>query len=157
METHRQSLLADLMLATREHQRAIDALDDVVAKHLGVNRTDLRTLDVLFDGPASPGVLATAIGLSPAAMTAALDRLETRGYLRRVRHPEDRRRVTAELTELTRQLAARIYGPIAQEGSAMMTEFSDDELVVLHRYLRADRDLQDRHRARLAAAARPSE
>ncbi len=149
METFRQELLAALGQAARENQRAIDALDDAVAKKLGVNRTDLRTLDVLFDAPASPGTLAAKTGMSPAAMTAALDRLERRGYVRRVPAAGDRRRIVVETTELSKRLAGRLYGPIADEGLAQAAGYTDEQLVLLRDFLIAGRDLQDRHRERV--------
>ena len=51
--------------ATQAYQRSADALDDAVAR-LGLNRTDLRCLDWLADGPKSAGQLAEATGLSSA-------------------------------------------------------------------------------------------
>jgi DNA-binding MarR family transcriptional regulator len=43
--------------------------------------------------------------MPPAVMTAALDRLEGRGYVRRVRDTADRRRILVEVTEEIRQAA----------------------------------------------------
>jgi DNA-binding MarR family transcriptional regulator len=149
MESSRQELVAAVGTASREFQRAVDAVDDAVAKQLGVNRTDLRTIDVLFDGPASPGALAAATGMSPAAMTAALDRLEARGLVRRVRDTNDRRRLQVEVTELTQRVAGQLYGPIATEGADLIGRYSDAELALLSDFLRVSRDLQDRHRQRI--------
>jgi DNA-binding MarR family transcriptional regulator len=150
METSRQRLLDAVATASREFQRSVDAVDDAVAKQLGVNRTDLRTLDVLYDGPATPSALAAATGMSPAAMTAALDRLEGRGYVRRVRDTADRRRILVEVTEEIRQAAGRLYGPIAVEGAEFVGRYTDAELALLGEFLRTGKELQDRHRARIA-------
>jgi DNA-binding MarR family transcriptional regulator len=150
METSRQQLLDAVATASREFQRSVDAVDDAVAKHLGVNRTDLRTLEVLYDGPATPSALAAATGMSPAAMTAALDRLEGRGYVRRVRDTADRRRILVEVTEEIRQAAGRLYGPIAVEGAEFVSRYTDAELALLDEFLRTSKELQDRHRARIA-------
>ena len=49
-------------------------------------------------GHASPTDLAHDLGLSPAGMTGRLDALEAKGYLRRVRDDDDRRRVDVEVT-----------------------------------------------------------
>jgi DNA-binding MarR family transcriptional regulator len=149
METSRQRLLDAVATASREFQRSVDALDDAVAKRLGVNRTDLRTLDVLYDGPTTPGALAATIGMSPAAMTAALDRLEGRGYVRRVRDTADRRRVLVEVTDVVRRAAGQLYGPIAAEGAEFIDRYTDAELTLLGDFLRASKELQDRHRSRI--------
>jgi DNA-binding MarR family transcriptional regulator len=151
METSRQQLLEAVATASREFQRSVDALDDAAAKQLGVNRTDLRTLDVLYDGPATPSALATATGMSPAAMTAALDRLEGRGYVRRVRDTADRRRILVEVTEEMQRAAGQLYGPIAVEGAEFVNRYTDAELALLGDFLHASKELYDRHRTRIAA------
>jgi DNA-binding MarR family transcriptional regulator len=149
METSRQRLLEAVATASREFQRSVDAVDDAVAKQLGVNRTDLRTLDVLYDGPTTPSALAAATGVSPAAMTAALDRLEGRGYVRRVRDTADRRRILVEVTEEMRRAAGQLYGPIAAEGAEFVSRYTDEELALLGEFLRTSKKLQDRHRSRI--------
>src|ERR1700737_961422 len=83
----RQGLIAAIGMATQAFQRSTDAFDDVVAQRLGLNRTDLRCLDWLFDGPKTAGQLASATGLSSAATTTLVDRLEHRGLGRRFPDP----------------------------------------------------------------------
>ena len=81
-DARRQALIAAVGAATQAFQRSTDAFDDAVADRLGLNRTDLRCLDWLFDGPKSAGQLAAATGLSSAATTTLVDRLERRGLVR---------------------------------------------------------------------------
>jgi DNA-binding MarR family transcriptional regulator len=88
--------------------------------------------------------------MPPAVMTAALDRLEGRGYVRRVRDTADRRRILVEVTEEIRQAAGRLYGPIAVEGAEFVSRYTDAELALLDEFLRTSKELQDRHRARIA-------
>ena len=149
MEETRQALIAELGAATRDYQRVTDAVDEAVADRFGVNRTDLRCIDLLFDGPLSAGRLAEQAGLSPAATTALTDRLEAKGYVRRVRDPADRRRVLVELTDLARVRAGQAYGPLAAEGEAHLGGYTDEQLLLLRDYLRHGRDLSERHLARL--------
>src|SRR5947207_14950505 len=95
----RAALIAEVACEVAEFQSAADLVDEAAAARLGVNRTDLRCLGLLsVRGPLSAGQLARASGLSPAATTTALDRLERAGYARRVAHPGDRRGVLVELT-----------------------------------------------------------
>ena len=59
-----------------------DMFDEVAARVLGLNRTDLRILSAAHAaGTLSAGALATQVGLSPAATTEAVQRLIARGYL----------------------------------------------------------------------------
>lgn len=73
----------------------------------GLNRGEVGVLAALrFAGPKqqlSPTSLFKGLMLSSAGITSRLDRLERRGYVRRNRHPNDRRGVLVELTEAGRQ------------------------------------------------------
>jgi DNA-binding MarR family transcriptional regulator len=131
------------------YQRSSDALDDVVAERLGLNRTDLRGLDWLFDGPLTVGQLAEATALSSAATTTLVDRLEHKGFVRRARDEVDRRRILVELTEAAIEHARELYGPLVVDGGSLLGRYTDDELGVIRSYLDASRELTDRHRERI--------
>ncbi|HVV23570.1 MAG TPA: MarR family transcriptional regulator [Pseudonocardiaceae bacterium] len=152
MEESRHQLIAAVGAAMRAYQRATDALDDAVADRFGINRTDLRHLDLLYDGPLSAGHLSERSGLSPAAMTTLIDRLERKGYVRRVRDAGDRRRVFVELTDLARTAAGEMYGPLAEEGTQLLDTYTDDQLTLIRDVLDADRDLTERHHKRIRSA-----
>jgi DNA-binding MarR family transcriptional regulator len=74
----------------------------------GLNRGEVGVLAALrFAGPdqqLSPTRLFKGLMLSSAGITSRLDRLERRGYVKRSRHPNDRRAVNVELTEAGRQV-----------------------------------------------------
>jgi DNA-binding MarR family transcriptional regulator len=136
------------------YQRAVDELDQRAAERLGLNRTDMRCLELVLTPaaePLSPGDLATAAGLTTGGVTTAIDRLERAGYVVRERDSADRRRVTVRPTALAERAAAEIYGPIVAEGSQLLTEFSDDVLAAMTRLLdRSTRQHLD-HARRLSA------
>src|SRR5205807_294940 len=111
--------------------------------------TDLRCLDLLFDGPVTAGELAAGIGLSTAATTSLIDRLESRQLVQRVRDASDRRKVLVEMTDQARRVAGEFYGPLAAEGAALLARYEPSELQLLHEFLVASKELTDRHRARL--------
>jgi DNA-binding MarR family transcriptional regulator len=145
----RQALIAGIGAATQAFQRSTDAFDDLVAQRMRLNRTDLRCLDWLFDGPKTAGDLAVATGLSSAATTTMLDRLERRGLVRRVRDQVDRRKVLVEMTEQGRRESGAYYAPLAQEGARLLEQFTEEQLTAMRDHLLAATDLIDRHRARL--------
>jgi DNA-binding MarR family transcriptional regulator len=74
----------------------------------GLNRGEVGVLAALrFAGPKqqlSPTRLFKGLMLSSAGITSRLDRLEKRGYVKRTRHPNDRRGVLVELTESGRHV-----------------------------------------------------
>src|SRR5436190_18502319 len=107
-------LIDELTFEVRAAQSAVDQMDDAAARALGINRTDGRCLDIIDrEGPVTAGRLAQASGLTTAAVTAVIDRLEKAGYARRLSDPADRRRVLVALTQLARDRGEAIWGPFA--------------------------------------------
>jgi DNA-binding MarR family transcriptional regulator len=149
----RQALVRAAGRATQAYQRATDGFDDAVGQVLGLNPTDLRCLDWLTEGPMTAGELSSATGLSSAATTTLLDRLEAKGYVRRVRDTADRRKVLAELTPEGRGRIGALYGPLAAEGGALLQRFSDAELGSMLEFLTEATRLVDKHRDRTRAIA----
>ena len=131
MDSGQRRLIAEFGRAMQAYQRAVDVLDQRAADRLGLNRTDLRCLDLLFESaatPLSPGELATAAGMTTGGVTTAIDRLERAGYVTRERDSTDRRRVTVRPTPLAEQAASEIYGPVVHEGVALLQRYDDTVL-----------------------------
>jgi DNA-binding MarR family transcriptional regulator len=90
----------------------------------GLNRGEVGVLAALrFAGPKqqlSPTRLFKGLMLSSAGITSRLDRLEQRGYVKRTRHPEDRRGVLVELTDSGRHVLERaVSADITRERELM--------------------------------------
>lgn len=131
-------------------QSAVDAYDEAAAMELGVNRTDLRCLEILFqDEEATPGALGPALGLTTGSVTAMLDRLEKRGHLTRSPDPADRRKTLVRITDATKGRLWDLYGPFVTEGGAIVEGYTAAELDVLTDFLRRSRELYERHLARV--------
>jgi DNA-binding MarR family transcriptional regulator len=146
----RDTLIAAVAREIAEFQSASEVVDEAAAQRMGINRTDLRCLGLLFGrGPLNAGQVASESGLSPAATTAALDRLERAGYARRVRDPADRRGVLVELTALAHQRLQEIYGPVGRAGMARLAGYSDAELALLRDFLCEGRRFQIEQAARI--------
>ena len=141
----RIALLSELIKVNRAYQVAVEKMDEAFCKLLGVNRTDGRCLDVIDQRPGlTAGELATAVGLSPAAVTTALDRLEKRGFVSRTRDPGDRRRVTLRLTADASRRAWEAYGPLGEMGAPIVGELSDKELETIIGFLRGGTEINER-------------
>lgn len=73
----------------------------------GLNRGEVGVLGALLlagsDQKLSPTQLFQGLMLSSAGITSRLDRLENRGYVKRSRHPSDRRGVLVSLTDAGRK------------------------------------------------------
>ncbi|HEX2682086.1 MAG TPA: MarR family transcriptional regulator [Candidatus Dormibacteraeota bacterium] len=119
---------------------AIDGLDEKAALRFGINRTDLRCVDVLTSvGPQKPTELAAAVGLTSGGLSIALERLEKAGYIRRRQHEHDRRSVVVEATVKAHSVDEEIFGRIEQRMRRLFGSYDSDELEVILRFLRETR------------------
>jgi DNA-binding MarR family transcriptional regulator len=131
-----------------------DLFDEAAAEVLGVNRTDLRVMDVLDRiGPVTAGKLAEEAGLSPGAMTSAIDRLERVGYAKRVPDPSDRRRILVEYTPKAREKAMGIYMPLKQAFEKRMSRFTLEQLELIRDFYELALEVGQAERARLRERA----
>ncbi|MET7383275.1 MarR family transcriptional regulator [Streptomyces sp. NPDC005526] len=131
-------------------QQSFDAFDEAAAAWLGLNRTDLRCLDlILAKDPMSAGELTTAAKLSPAATTTAIDRLERAGFVTRSRDAANRRRVLVAATEAARAAERKVYGPLGEAGTSALRHYGEEELAVIIDFLETARRVQEEQTARL--------
>ncbi|VDR32651.1 transcriptional repressor MprA [Arthrobacter agilis] len=91
----------DVLNALRAYRNVESGLRRRLSQRLSINETDLGALRYLLavwqrDQGASPKDLALALGISSASTTLVIDRLEKAGFIRRRRHPVDRRAVILE-------------------------------------------------------------
>ena len=150
MSREKRQRVEQLLHLSRAHEAANEAFDDVACEKLGINRTDLRCLNIVDNqGPMTAGRLADLSGLTTAAVTAVLDRLERAGYARRVRDQPDRRQVIVELTPLVAERAGRIWGPLGEEAMARLERMSVEELTGVMEFFRFGIDLNQRHVERI--------
>ncbi len=147
----RQDIVHGISALVMKWQDLTQAYDEVVRERHELSITEIRCLSELFHGPRTAGALATAAGLSPAAITSLIDRLEERGFVRRKRSAEDRRKVLVEMGPAAEELTRRYYAPIGGEGQRALEKFSDRELEVVSRFLTDAVELQEKYLAAVAA------
>lgn len=109
------------------------------AEH-GLHATDVRALIALLDAaradrPATPGYLATELGLNSASVTALVDRLERLGHVRRERDLGDRRRVLLVVSPQATELGWAWFGPLIDAMLAALRGFSTADLAAVRRFL----------------------
>src|SRR5215217_510770 len=122
MRKSRQALIAATGYALQAYQRSTQAFDDAVGRAIGLNPTDLRCLDWLADGPKTDGELSAGTGLSSAATTTLIDRLERKGLVQRVRDSGDRRKVRVEMTPDGAARVGPFYSRLVEEGNALFKD-----------------------------------
>lgn len=108
-----------------------------IAREFGLRVSDLQALHLMVLRPdiSTPTELSTSTGLPTSTITRILDRLEQAGYLDRVHHPKDRRRINIALnSERVQQVQAR-YAEFSHALQRVNDDFTDSELGVVARYL----------------------
>jgi DNA-binding MarR family transcriptional regulator len=142
---HKREIFDELIDEVRRSQAATQRFDAAVAEALGLGRTDMRCLDVLQrSGAMSAGRLAEETGLTSGAMTAALDRLEGKGYVRRVRDGEDRRRVLIEPRPEALAKASTFYGEHQAMSERLYRRYDRAQLELLLQFVRTGREFNER-------------
>lgn len=78
--------------------------------HLGVSASQARVLAVLLftEKPIKPSLVATLLFQETQSITGILHRIESRGWVRRLPDPNDRRAVGLELTDKGREVTEEI-------------------------------------------------
>ncbi|WP_308467691.1 MarR family winged helix-turn-helix transcriptional regulator [Rathayibacter soli] len=108
-----------------------------IAESLGLGPTDLKCLDLCRgEKNVTAGRVAEVTGLSTSAVTAALDRLETAGFITRERDTKDRRKVLVRSTGRRDAEVEDAFAPLARTTNQVLLECSAEELDVIARVLR---------------------
>lgn len=107
---------------------------NAVADKIGISATEFESMDVIsHNQPISAGHLANRCGLTTGAITGIVDRLERAGLVRRVRDPEDRRRVLLEPIENKekKKRVRELYHPMSQAFHEIAEECTPEQLQFL--------------------------
>jgi DNA-binding MarR family transcriptional regulator len=130
-------LIDELVQAARENSATTVLFHTTMAERFGLSPTDSKTLDVLSRlGPLTAGDLVEHTGLTSPSVTALIDRLEARGFVRRVRDASDRRKVIIELVpEGVAELSAA-YNDFGASTEGLWNTYSTQELEVILDFLR---------------------
>ncbi|MEE6388338.1 MarR family transcriptional regulator [Microbacterium paraoxydans] len=104
-----------LMEALGGLREAEQRLSQASRRYMQLNETDMRALHYLIvcdnrSVVATPSGIAHHLGVSTAATTKLLDRLEKGGHIRRAPHPTDRRALAITITPETRHAAMETVG-----------------------------------------------
>ncbi len=144
------------MTACREFTSAVDVVNQMIGERMAVNRTDHRVLEILNrKGAMTAGDLATAGHLTTGAVTAVLDRLESVGYVRRVRDTEDRRRVLVEQTPEGMKTGVRFYKPFMNRTFETMSNYDVEQLTAIRDFMREAAEFTEEYAKELRAGGPP--
>lgn len=120
----------------REILQVSDEFESRLARALHVNPTDLQAMEHLIEsGPLSPTELSRRLGMSAAAVTTVIDRLEAVGHATRAPHPDDRRALRVAAKPESIRAAMEHLLPMIRDVDGVLDEFDDAERAAVQRYL----------------------
>lgn len=139
----RSALIDEIGGLVMRWQDATQRYDETVGEIYGLNAAERLCLSFLWDGPKTASAIARHVRLTPAAVTALIDRLEKRGFVRRTPDASDRRKVLVEQAEEARRVTAEAYLPLGEAGAKSLAKYSAAELTVFLAVLRDSLAIQD--------------
>ena len=142
----RSELLEQLAMAGRASSVATVMFHTAVAAKQGLSASEEKALDLLErSGPLTAGELARQSGLAPASVTGLINRLEQKGFARRIQNPSDRRSILVEV-DVERMYArvAPLFANWVRSLEELYAGYSDEQLeVILHFLTEAARRQQE--------------
>jgi DNA-binding MarR family transcriptional regulator len=128
----KDALVTQVIRGSREYSIGTVLFHQAVGQLLGVNVTDMKSLDVMIlRGSMTPTELAEHTGLSSGATTAMIDRLAKAGMIERHPHPSDRRATSLVLTKAALRKLPQLFQSLAHAMEALASGYSESELAVL--------------------------
>jgi len=129
-------MVTAVLVELRRLSNEIDRLDQLASDRFGVNRTDLRALELLSAaGKLAPTALAAALDFTTGGVTTVIDRLERAGYARRQPDPQDRRKIIVEATPLAAAREGEVFGDLLRATEALIASYSDADLAMIGDFL----------------------
>lgn len=105
------------------------------ASELKLSLRQLSALSMIEDEVTTLGDVARKLHVTPAVVTGLIDRLERRGYVRRINSTDDRRRVMLTLTDNGRDASQRATGALAAQLEQSFAKMSVDDIQMINRAL----------------------
>jgi DNA-binding MarR family transcriptional regulator len=142
----RAELLEQLAMAGRASSVATVMFHTAVAAKQGLSASEEKALDLLErSGPLTAGELARQSGLAPASVTGLINRLEQKGFARRIQNPSDRRSILVEVdVERIYARVAPLFANWVRSLEELYAGYSDEQLeVILHFLTEAARRQQE--------------
>jgi len=107
------------------------------AGRLGLTPTELETFRLVqHEGPVTASELAKQTGLTPASMSAIVDKLANRDFLNREQDRGDRRRWLLEANPAAIERVDAIYAAHATRVEHVLAEYSEGDFEVVLSFLR---------------------
>ena len=126
-------------VALRDLATAGSEASTALARRMAMHPTDLAAMSHIAYAVEhlGPGELSARLGITPAATTDLVDRLEAAGHVMRERNPHDKRRVRLVPTETAKAEVRRQLADLLDRLDQVSEAFTPTERAAIQRYLEA--------------------
>lgn len=130
----------DLLVRFAQMQRELSMVTVLfhsrIAEKMGLSGTDHKCLELAMraEVPLTAGQIAQLSGLSTGAVTGVIDRLERRGFVRRMRDPNDRRKVLVKVADVDESRFMHLFQGLTDLSERVLAQFAPEECDVIERY-----------------------
>ena len=154
-KSEREKLLEEAVRAVYTASTAAVFFHTAVAEQIGLGPTDEKTILILSGlGPLTAGEIAQYTGLTTASVTSLIDRLEEKGFVKRVRDTKDRRRVIVELNQTRLAELMQVFASVGGIFEGLLPAYNDEQLTTIIDYLTRSAKLSQEAVARLSQKAK---
>lgn len=125
-------LIQEIVFQIRRLVQAREHHTKELNKQYQVSTPQLNCLLTLYEnGPLPPSRIAKQILVESSTVTGIIDRLEQKGFVRRVRSAHDRRKIFIELTESGNILAESAPPPVQQKIFDGLSNLPEEDLEII--------------------------
>jgi DNA-binding MarR family transcriptional regulator len=150
----RRVVTDELLAAGRASSNAAVMFHSVVAEKQGLSAVEEKSIDLLQRfGPLTAGELSQHSGLAAPSVTGLIDRLEQKGFVRRIPDPKDGRKVRVQFAQERLAEFVPLFTDLVQELEALCATYSVEELEVIQRFMNEAARRQQACAAKLSGAA----
>ena len=144
-QTPTDHLVSEVGDAVRRLGLQVNSYVAAVARQTGHHAADLHAVAVVrraaeHGAPMGAGDLGRTLGLSPAAVSAMLHRMERAGHVQRTRAGDDGRRVLLVPTDRTFEDSSHLFAPMTDGFRDVLDDYSPEQLAVVTEVLDRLRD-----------------
>lgn len=144
-------------MAGRIMSNAAVMFHTVLAEKQGLAATEEKAIDLLERfGPLTAGELSEKSALAPASVTGLIDRLEKKGFVKRIADAADGRKVRVELRRERLAEFAPLFADFVAELETLCAKYSVEELELIAGFMTEAARRQQICAGRLSAASTPT-
>ncbi|MDK4214287.1 MarR family transcriptional regulator [Staphylococcus warneri] len=134
----------DMVTSFRDLGRRVVLYQHKIAEQLDVYNHDWTTIDMLSEtGPITAGELGRRVGLTTGSVTALVDRLERAGYVKRERHPKDRRSIMIVPQYEDKSEVQHVYETLNQHMTELTNQYTAEQMETIQSFLKATTAILD--------------